>query len=210
MSKELIYVGDPMCSWCWGFAPTLKSIRQQNENRVNVTMMVGGLHPGTTEPQTDNRKQFLRKHWEEVTDRSGQQFSYDILMSNDFVYDTEPPCRAIVTMRLLKPEVVFDYFVDVQKSFYVDNLDITKEAVLTIRAEQFGVDSNEFAEQLSSPKMKEQTKNDFATARSLGVTGFPTVVAKDNDRYAYLTIGYQPFDSLQPIIEGWLTDAYKL
>lgn len=63
------------------------------------------------------RKRFLREHWKEVTDKSGQQFNYGILESNEFVYNTEPPCRAAVTMRHLKPEVVFDYFVDVQKSF---------------------------------------------------------------------------------------------
>ena len=210
MSKELIYVGDPMCSWCWGFAPTLKSIRLQCENRVDVTLVVGGLHPGTSEPQSDSRKQFLREHWKEVTDRSGQQFSYGILESNEFIYDTEPPCRAAVTMRHLKPEVMFDYFVDIQKSFYVDNLDIIQEAVLTERAKEFGLDSKEFAEQLNSPQMKEQTAEDFARSRSLGVTGFPTVVVKDHDSYAYLTVGYQPFEALQPIVEGWLTGAYGL
>lgn len=210
MNKELIYVGDPMCSWCWGFAPTLKSIRQQSENRVEVTMLVGGLHPGTTEPQSDSRKKFLREHWKEVTDRSGQQFNYGILDSSDFVYDTEPPCRAAVTMRDLKPDVLFDYFVDIQKSFYVDNLDITDETVLSDRAQQFGVDAQEFAVRLGSLEMKQQTSKDFAMARSLGVTGFPTVVIKDNDRYAYLTLGYQPFESLQPVIEGWLTGAYGL
>ena len=24
--KEIIYVGDPMCSWCWGFAHTIQEI----------------------------------------------------------------------------------------------------------------------------------------------------------------------------------------
>lgn len=92
----------------------------------------------------------------------------------------------------------------------MDNLDITREAVLTERAAQFGVASKEFAEQLSSREMKEQTTKDFGTARSLGVTGFPTVVVKNNDSYAYLTLGYQPFDTLQSIIEGWLMGAYGL
>ena len=26
MSVEIIYVGDPMCSWCWGFHPVLMAV----------------------------------------------------------------------------------------------------------------------------------------------------------------------------------------
>ncbi|MDH5427723.1 MAG: DsbA family protein, partial [Nitrospirota bacterium] len=28
MSPTLIYVADPMCSWCWGFSPVLEEIRR--------------------------------------------------------------------------------------------------------------------------------------------------------------------------------------
>ena len=29
VDKEIIYVGDPMCSWCWGFSPVLKRIEAE-------------------------------------------------------------------------------------------------------------------------------------------------------------------------------------
>ena len=29
MSARLLYVMDPMCSWCWGFAPVLESLAEQ-------------------------------------------------------------------------------------------------------------------------------------------------------------------------------------
>jgi protein-disulfide isomerase-like protein with CxxC motif len=25
-NKEIIYVGEPMCSWCWGFSPVLRQL----------------------------------------------------------------------------------------------------------------------------------------------------------------------------------------
>ena len=41
-------------------------------------------------------------------------------------------------------------------------------------------------------------------ARSLGVTGFPTVVVKDDEGYAYLTVGYQPYEQLGTLLDAWL------
>ncbi len=42
-NKEVILVADPMCSWCWGFAPAIRAIRQQYADRLNIVLVVGGL-----------------------------------------------------------------------------------------------------------------------------------------------------------------------
>ncbi len=45
MTKQLIYVGDPMCSWCWGFAPVKRRIEELCHGRAEVSLVVGGLEP---------------------------------------------------------------------------------------------------------------------------------------------------------------------
>ena len=47
---HLVYFADPMCSWCWGFAPVINAIRGRYGERLPVRLIVGGLRPGTTEP----------------------------------------------------------------------------------------------------------------------------------------------------------------
>ncbi|MFQ5523922.1 MAG: DsbA family protein, partial [Acidimicrobiia bacterium] len=42
MITKLIYVGDPMCSWCWGFAPEIEDLADE----YPVEVVVGGLRPG--------------------------------------------------------------------------------------------------------------------------------------------------------------------
>ena len=39
MDLEFVYVGDPMCSWCWGFAPVLD--RMQKVYDVPLRVVVG-------------------------------------------------------------------------------------------------------------------------------------------------------------------------
>lgn len=205
MDKELIYVGDPMCSWCWGFSPVMLALAEQCGSRAKVSVVMGGLHAGTIEPQDKERKDFLRRHWAEVNERTGQPFSYSLLERDDFVYDTEPSCRAVITVRNMHSDMkALEFFSILQKAFYVDNADIPKQDVLVQLAEDFGLEKDEFKNRFASEEMIKETGNDFEYGRSLGVSGYPTVVVRDENQYACLTWGYQSLEVLQPILEDWL------
>ena len=205
MTKQVIYVGDPMCSWCWGFAPVKRAMEELCEGRAEVLLVVGGLHPGTTEPQDDDRKKFLEEHWHDVSERTGQAFDFAILERDDFVYDTEPPCRAAVTMReLLGNPSALAYFSALQFAFYEDGVDITETDALTTIAMDFGVDGGTFKDKFLSHDMRKATVADYDISKSYGVSGFPTMLVREDDDYAYLTIGYQPLDRIGPVLEGWL------
>jgi len=117
---KLIYFGDPMCSWCYGFSPEMEKAIDSLSSEVDFQMVMGGLRPYNTETMKD-LGDFLQHHWEEVGSRSGQSFSYEILKDTSFVYDTEPACRAVVLMRELKPEKEFEFFHKVQNAFYFKN-----------------------------------------------------------------------------------------
>ena len=206
LNKELIYVGDPMCSWCYGFAPTKRKLEEQCAGRAVTTLVVGGLHIDWTEPQDAQRKKFLDEHWLEIGKRSGQPFKFDILERDDFVYNTEAACRAAVTAREMQGnEVALNFFTHLQGAFYAENRDVTQEGVLIDLAVEFGLDKAEFAKLLPSDELKDKTMQDFHFAQRMGVTGFPTVVFNDHNSYAYLTVGYQPYENLEPIVEAWLT-----
>ncbi len=210
LTKQLIYVGDPMCSWCWGFAPVKRRIEEQCQGRAEVTLVVGGLRPFTTEPQDDQRKAFLREHWQEVGDKTGQPFTFHLLDRDDFVYDTEPASRAAVVVRHLNGQATaLDFFSGLQRAFYADNADVTEAATLTTLAQEFGVDRDAFAANFETEEMRQATIDDFQLARSLGVTGFPTVVAKDDEGHAYLTVGYQPYEQLGALLDAWLDDRVE-
>lgn len=210
LNKELIYVGDPMCSWCYGFAPTKRKLEEQCQGRAALTLVVGGLHTDWTEPQDAARKQFLDEHWREIGERSGQPFKFDILERDDFVYNTEAACRAAVTAREMAGNATaLNFFTHLQSAFYAENQDVTQEAVLIDLAAGFGLDKAEFSKLLPSDDMKQKTQQDFEFAHRLGVSGFPTVVVNDQNGYAYLTVGYQPYENLEPIIEAWLKDQLK-
>ena len=211
MSKELIFVADPMCSWCWGFAPAINVIRNKYAGRLTIQLVVGGLRTGNDKVMDNEAKGYIRHHWEEVRKATGQPFDFNFFDRDNFTYDTEPACRACVTVRSLKSDVALNYLELLHKSFYANNQDITDTSVLASLATSLGVDITQFSEVFSSDKARTATHDDFQVACNLGVTGFPTVVAVDKaadedteNQYAYLNVGYSPFEVLEPLLEEWL------
>ena len=53
MAIELLYVHDPMCSWCWAFRPAFASLRAQLPRELRLRKVVGGLAPDNDQPMPE-------------------------------------------------------------------------------------------------------------------------------------------------------------
>jgi len=207
MSARLIYVMDPMCSWCWGFAPVAAAlIAQAREAGVVTRVVPGGLRTGGTALDSSTRK-YILEHWQAVADATGQPFRFEGAMPEGFVYDTEPACRALVTARELDAERVWPLLALIQRSFYEQGVDVTTAPQLVELASQCGFDRTVFAESFARADTRAATAADFSWAQDLGIAGFPTLLAERNGQLALLTNGYQPLDRLQPLLGRWLQQA---
>lgn len=204
MKKEIIYIGDPMCSWCYGFADVIRAIRESCRDRVETRLVMGGLRPDGTHVVTDAYRNFLREHWREIGRRTGQPFELSILERTGWIYDTEKACRAVVVMRHLEPEVEWEYFAAVQRGFYRDNHDPNDPESFARIAETFGVAPAAFLDAYRADASIEKTREDFRWARSVGVDGFPTVLLRGGRGLVALTIGYRPLQELLGPLEAWL------
>lgn len=196
-----------MCSWCWGFSPVIAALHAHVGGRVPVHVIVGGLYLGVTTPMTEEAKARVRGHWERVHELSGQPFDFTFFQREDFVYDTERACRAVVAARRLDPARTLPFLAHLHRAFYAGNRDLTDPAVLAAEAAAFGLDRVDFETMFEDEETLQVTLWDFNTARRLGATAYPTLLAQDGTRAAAITIGYQPWADLQPVIDAWLAGA---
>lgn len=201
---HLIYVMDPMCSWCYGFAPVIKRIFDAYEDKLQYKIVLGGLRPGTTQVLDENLKYEIKQHWQDVEQVTNQPFDYSFFERKDFVYDTEPGCRAVVTMRYMKPDAEYDMAEAVQSAFYAKNNDVTKPEVLALIATQFGVGEEDFLEKFNSDEMKEKTQQDFLIARHLQATAFPSLYLLNGTTVHPLSRGYRMYDAMHAHLENAL------
>jgi len=210
VEREMIYVADPMCSWCWGFSPVIRAIGRQighhaSVGKVGMTPIMGGLRPLTRQPMTADDKASIRHHWEEVEKRSGQPFDMAFFERDDFAYDTEPACRAVCLVRRAATPRTFDFLERVQRAFYAENADVTDADILAALAhETAGIEPDKFRRLFADPAAFYETAGDFHAARQLGVTGYPTIILRTGGEFALLTQGFRTYDALKGAIEAWL------
>lgn len=207
---KLIFVGDPMCSWCYGFGKEMSAIAQSLPN-LEVQVVVGGMAAGSTQVLDDAGKQFRLTHWARVEQMSGAEFNREALMAREnFVYDTEPVCRAVVTARTIAPGVdVLKVFRAFQRAFYVDGLDTTDGSVLAevgakaIAEQGIATTADAFFEAFTSDQVIDATQRDFELTRRLGVRGFPSLFVEIDGKIGQLSSGYttaeQVTQALKPL-----------
>ncbi len=203
---EFIYVGDVMCSWCWGFAPTIQGLGRHFT--VPIRLVNGGLRPGPeAEKLDDGMRSMLRHHWTQVASVSGQPFDLTFLDREDgWVYDTELPAMAMVTVREMVPDLTLPVFERLQRAFYADGFDLTDPAEYPRLIDSFELDSAVFLATFASESARWKAWEDFEEARSMGVAGFPTLLLRTDGKLAVVTRGYAPLERIAPAVEAYLHD----
>lgn len=197
-----------MCSWCYGFGKEMRTIAEAMPN-VEVQVVVGGLAAGSKTVLDDAGKQFRLSHWARVEQMSGAQFNREALLARkDFVYDTEPVCRAVVTARLIEPSVnLLTIFAAFQRAFYVDGADTTSGEELAkigsaaLQAEGFEVMAQAFLEVWRSDAAIAAARADFSLTRRLGVSGFPSLFVEMDGKVGQLSSGYATAANIQQTLK---------
>ena len=202
--NELIYFADPMCSWCWGFSPIINKITSKIRKRVGVRYIMGGLRPYTKKIMTSELREYIIGHWHNVYKKSGQNIDFGFKIGEGFVYDTEPPSRAVVTVREINKDLEFKVLSEIQKSFYVDIQDITKCSVLADIVANFGIEKALFLELFNSDELKALTKKDFNSSQAFGVRSFPTLISRVGKKLEVVCEGYQSFQNLESKLKSFI------
>lgn len=199
---NLIYVADPMCSWCYGFSRPMDELLAAPGDLapLQLALVMGGLRPYTTEPMQPEHAQELAGHWQHVAEASGLPFAqapHAALHQPGFIYDTEPAARAVVTVRKHWPKLVWRYLKAVQHAFYAEGRNVVQPEVLADVAEGLGIPRADFARAFASEEMRETVRQDFAIAQQWGIRGFPALIAEHGDHLHLVTQGFMPAEALR-------------
>ncbi|WP_042261677.1 DsbA family protein [Paraburkholderia heleia] len=201
---KLVYVGDPMCSWCYGFGKELSALVDRVPD-LNLEIVVGGIRAGATDVLDATGKRFRLQHWQRVEALSGLPFNREAFAAREgFVYDTEPVCRAVVAARrFVSGEALLSVFRTLQNGFYAQGRDTTNGRVLSeiaanaLDAVGVQVSADEFYHAWTGAETKEETQRDFARARALGVASFPTLLLEEQGRTFAVHSGYASVSALE-------------
>lgn len=213
---SLIYIGDPMCSWCWGSSGVVKEARASAlEKGIQFSAIVGGLRPGGGDEWNDTIKRFLRKEWGNIQHATKQPFSFKILDREEFNYDTEPSCRAVVVARDMwqgiddNDQKLLDFFSAIQYKFYVGGEDPTTLDFYKSICIEHGIDFEKFSEIFESTEAKDKTHEEFLLNRSWNIKGFPSFALRVGNQVTPIGSGYMQIDTINQAIQTAISKVEK-
>ena len=209
MTKDTIYyVYDPLCSWCYGFSPVIKKIKSAYKDQFDFQVISGGMQSGERNQPVSAIRDYLKGAYKNVTERTGVEFGekfMDVLEDGIRMLDSIPPSIALSIVKDLKPEEALSFAATIQEAIYFDGIDWNTVEAYIPYLKAYDIDTDEFKRNFEDPIYKEKTLEDFKLAANFGVTGFPSVILKKDEKYYLLAQGYVPFEQLDAAVEQVLT-----
>jgi putative protein-disulfide isomerase len=187
---RLIYVADPMCSWCWGFRPVLERVREAMKGK-ELQYVMGGLAPDTDEPMPGDTRAYVQEQWRKVTEATGAEFNWDFWEVCRPRRSTYPACRAVIAAGLQGTDRAPEMFEAIQRAYYRQAGNPSDGSTLTKLADEIGLDADRFSTDLESEGVEQSLQDDFTFRRALGADRFPSLILQTGEsRYDPLTLGY--------------------
>ena len=190
---KLIYVYDPMCSWCWGFRETWLKLQAAIGDKLAIEYKVGGLAPDSDEPMRKEMQQCLQQTWQRIEQQLGTPFNHEFWHTAQPRRSTYPACRAVLVARQQNKEQEMLYAI--QKAYYLDAQNPSDISTLASLAEQIGLEKNAFLKEIESEKINSLLMDEINQARSLPIQGFPSLVLENKGLFTAVPVNYQDWQS---------------
>jgi len=201
---KLVYVMDPMCSWCWAFSPALQHVLSQHPS-LDVHYIMGGLAPDSDQPMPTAQREQIEAIWHTISDKTGTTFNHDFWRQCEPRRSTHPACRAVISAEQLKPGSAAKMINAIQHAYYLQAQNPSDEDTLIAAAESIDLDRTTFQDTLRSAQTEAQLQQHFQIAHTLQASGFPSVyVSKSTGECIPVSQGYCDADTLQQRVQAAL------
>ncbi len=197
MKNALIYVHDPMCSWCWGFEPVRQKLFNAVADGFEIRRLVGGLAPDSQEPMPMAMQSGLQQTWQRIEQViPGTSFNYDFWRDCAPRRSTYPSNRAVIAARQQGDRFDEAMTARIQQAYYQEARNPSDDETLIELAEDIGLEVDAFTGSLKSEATQQQLVDEINKARSMGMDSFPSLMVEQGGDLHALTINYTDVDAM--------------
>ncbi len=196
---KIIYVMDPYDGWCYAGSEHILRLYMRYRSLLEFEVLPAGMLRGELccHHRPENATAALRslKTIEKETKAQFGEKHKQALQNEEFLMDSEIPCRAIMAVRQLTPEQTIPFTHALLHARFNHGMDLNDTATYLELCELLDIDKQAFYQVFSSAETKELTNRSFQVADELAET-FPTLLYVDDDMTLNLAKGYTPYDIL--------------
>ncbi|WP_153914780.1 DsbA family protein [Shewanella sp. TC10] len=203
-SARLIYVYDPMCSWCWGYKPTWLALQQQLNEQIpslKIDYRLGGLAPDSDVAMPQDMQQFLSQTWHKISAQLGTEFNHAFWQECQPRRSTYPACRACLIAREFGLEQAM--ILAIQQAYYLQAKNPSDIDTLIDAAVNIGIDEQAFKARLLSTELNQKFITELHAVHQLPIRGFPSLVLEVNGQAVGVPLDYtNPQTSFDAIVKA--------
>lgn len=208
--QEIIYVYDALCGWCYGFSEVIKKIAEKYGKDIHFTVLSGGMIIGERIGPIANMAKYIEKAYKTVEDHTGikfgEAFLSGILKNPDYISNSENPSIALTAFKTFQPENAIGFAHAIQKAFYFEGKSLNEQSTYLELIKPYQIPEKDFMDVLEDEKTLQTTRDEFAQSMEWGITGFPTLLYKNEDKLYALVRGYKDFESVDGIFKNILAN----
>jgi len=192
--KTLYYILDPMCSWCYAFAPVWQKLLKNLDSDVHVEYVYGGLAPHSDEPMSKSMQEMLENTWKAIEKKVGTQFNYDFWKKCKPRRSTYLACQACISAKEQGKE--YEMIKEIQKAYYKNASNPSDRDTLERAALNAKLNVKQFSSDLESQKTITLLEKNLNRRRALGVNGFPSLILKSDNQYYNIDIDFTDYKNI--------------
>lgn len=201
---RLIFVSDPLCSWCYGMGRAVDEARARLAGQVACELRIGGINTEAVSALPARALDHFRPLWARVTEVTGAEFAMRLPADADFVYNSTAACASVVAARQASGEEPFDYLHALQRVFFIEGRNPNARRVQCDVAATVGVPLAAFERALDAPDTVARMRAEMTAARGYGTNALPAVLIARAATPALLAGGYVDADTLVEQVHGFL------
>jgi len=190
-TKQLYYIHDPMCSWCWGFSKTWSKVKKKLNSDIEIIYVLGGLAPDNNEIMDERMREYVQMNWKKIEKRiPGTRFNYNFWQECQPRRSTYPACRAVLATNNQDKNLESNMINKIQQGYYLQAKNPSEDDVLVGFANELGLDIKRFGIDLNSEETNKKLMQNIELAGSLNIYGFPSLILHANNTSKHIVIDY--------------------
>jgi putative protein-disulfide isomerase len=192
LQAVLYYAHDPMCSWCWGFAPVLRDLEAGLPDGVLMRRLLGGLAPDTDQVMAEEMQERIRSTWRRIQETvPGTVFNFDFWTRCVPRRSTRASCRAVIAARVQGAEYDKQMTTAIQRAYYTQARNPSDAATLVELAQELALEAARFVADLDSAATRAQLEDEMRQCEALRIYSFPALVLAAGDSEWHIPVDYR-------------------
>jgi len=206
---EVIEFTDPVCTWCWGSEPVLRTLETRFGKKVVISYVMGGLVKDITAFYDSHNKiggdiqqsnKSIAAHWLEASERHGMPVRVDgFKLFTEEQTSTYPQNIAYKAAQMQDETLANRFMRRMREATATEARQTNLTEVLVELASESGLDIARFLDDFTNGRAKAAFEEDLYTTSQFRAHGFPTFLIRYGEKSVLLR-GYQSYSSFKAVI----------